>query len=70
MNDDHKEYLNTEENANLIGRSVGAVRNLVLRRAIPYRKVGERLVFLRSEIEAWIQQAPGLSIEKFRGKSE
>lgn len=52
MTDNRKEYLNAEENADFIGRSPGAVRNLVMRRAIPYRKVGGRLVFLRSEIEA------------------
>ncbi|RZB36307.1 MAG: hypothetical protein SRB2_02132 [Desulfobacteraceae bacterium Eth-SRB2] len=44
------ELLNTKECGVVIRRSPGAVRNLVLRRAIPYRKVAGRLVFLRSEI--------------------
>ena len=70
MSDSHKKYLSTEENAELIGRSAGAVRNLVLRRAIPFRKAGGRLVFLRSEIEDWIEQAPGLSIGKFKEKNK
>ena len=40
-----------------------AIRNLVLRRKIPFRKPGGRLMFIRSELIQWIQQAPGLSIE-------
>ena len=60
-----KKYLTTDDCAQFIGRSAGAVRNLVLRRAIPYRKPGGRLVFLKSELEAWIDQAPGKRIEEF-----
>jgi excisionase family DNA binding protein len=58
-----KEYLSTEECAELIGRSPGAVRNLVLRRRIPFRKPGGRLLFLRSELERWIDHSPGVKIE-------
>ena len=47
-----------------INRSEGAVRNLVMRRAIPYRKVAGRLIFLKEEIDAWIENAPGLSLEQ------
>ena len=58
----NKDYLNTAECGGFVGRSDGAIRNLVLRRAIPFRKVGGRLVFLRSEIKEWIERAPGLSL--------
>ena len=58
-----KEYLSTKECAELIGRSSGAVRNLVLRRRIPFRKPGGRLLFLRAEIEKWIERSPGIKIE-------
>jgi len=37
-----------------------AVRMRVARRQIPFRKVKGRLVFLRREIERWIETAPGL----------
>jgi hypothetical protein len=57
-----KGYFNTKEVATLIGRTPGAVRNLVLRRRIPYRKPGGRLMFLRYEIEAWIEGAPGIKL--------
>jgi hypothetical protein len=60
-----KEYLNTYECAELMGRSPGAIRNLVMRRSIPFRKVSGRLMFLRSELERWIQYSPGLSFEDF-----
>jgi hypothetical protein len=62
-----KEYLNTSECAALIGRSPGAVRNLVLRRLIPFRKPAGRLVFVRSEIIDWIEGAPGLRYSELRG---
>lgn len=58
-----KEILNTAEVGELIGRSPAAIRNLVLRRAIPYRKVAGRLVFLRDEIKIWIEGAPGVRLE-------
>ena len=58
-----EDYLNSKEAALFIGKkSAGAVRNLVMRRAIPYRKVAGRLFFLRSELELWISQAPGLTL--------
>jgi hypothetical protein len=60
-----KKYLDTEECAKLIGRTPGAVRNLVLRGIIPYRKPAGRLIFVRPEIEAWIENAPGKRLNEF-----
>jgi len=57
------EYLTTKECGRLIGRSAGAIRNLVLRRQIPFRKPAGRLLFIRSEIERWIENAPGVKPE-------
>jgi hypothetical protein len=58
-----KEYLNTKDLAALINRSPAAVRNLVLRRRVPYRRVAGRLTFLRQEIEEWIDRSEGLKLE-------
>lgn len=58
------EYLTVNELSALIHRSPGAIRNLVLRRRIPYRKVGGRLLFLSSEIHPWIRDSPGLPLEE------
>lgn len=54
-----KKYLTTKECGELMGRSVGAIRNLVMRRKIPFRKVGGRLLFLYSEIVEWIENSEG-----------
>jgi len=61
---ENKKYLNAGECGFLIGRSAAAVRNLVLRRAIPYRKPAGRLIFLRDEIEHWVEDAEGLRPEE------
>lgn len=63
QNKELSKYLNTNEVAKLIKRTPGAVRNLVMRRAIPFRKPAGRLMFIRSEIEAWIESAPGMTIK-------
>ena len=61
-----EEYLNTEQAADFLIRSSGAIRNLVLRRKIPYRKPGGRLVFLKSELKAWIESAPGVRLDEIK----
>lgn len=58
-----KDYLTVNELSLLIGRTPGAIRNLVLRRRIPYRKPGGRLLFLAEEIFQWIDQAKGVRVE-------
>jgi len=57
-----KEFMSTDDLADFLGRTPGAIRNLTLRRKIPYRKTGGRLVFLRSEIVDWIKQSPGVRL--------
>lgn len=57
------EYLTVFELSQYIKRSPGAIRNLVLRRAIPYRKPSGRLIFIRGEVDAWIRNAEGVSLE-------
>ncbi len=61
---DKPEYLDTNEVAILIRRSPGAVRNLVMRGMIPHRKPAGRLLFLRSEIESWVEQSDGMRLEE------
>lgn len=53
----------TEEAAEYLLRTPSALRNLVMRRKIPYRKVGGRLVFLKEELDRYIQEAPGVRLE-------
>lgn len=58
------QYLNVDELASYIKRSKGAIRNLVLRRAIPYRKPAGRLLFLKEEIDQWVKMSPGQNLEE------
>lgn len=58
------EYLGTKECGQMIKRSAGAIRNLVMRRAIPFRKPGGRLLFIKSEIQEWIESAPGVKVQE------
>jgi len=58
------EVWNCKECAEFLGRSEGAIRNLILRRAIPYRKAGGRLIFLPQEIEKWVTSSPGIRLEE------
>lgn len=55
--------LNTTEAADFLRKSPAAVRNLVMRRMIPFRKVGGRLLFIKEELEKWILRCPGVRIE-------
>lgn len=59
-----KAFLTTAEVAELIGRSPAAIRNLVMRQMIPFRKPGGRLLFVRSEVERWVNNAPGVSLDE------
>ncbi len=47
-------------------RTEGAVRNMVLRRQIPFRKVSGRLMFIEHEIETWINNSPGVTLDQLR----
>ncbi len=59
-----KEHLDTKECGEMINRTAGSVRRLVMRNKIPYKKPGGRLMFLRSEIEEWINASPGKSVDE------
>lgn len=58
------EYFSINELSLYLKRSPGALRNLVLRRRIPYRKPGGRILFDKSEIDEWIKKSPGLSMKE------
>jgi hypothetical protein len=45
----------------MIHRTEPAIRNLVMRRQIPFRKPGGRLLFVREEIEKWVMESEGIS---------
>lgn len=61
--DSGREIMNTEEVGEFLGRTPGAIRNMTMRKVIPFRKASGRLVFFRREIVAWIDQSPGVHLE-------
>ncbi len=58
--------LDVPETAAVLGRSENAIRRMVERRQIPYRKSGRRVLFSESELRAFIDALPGLSLEDLR----
>ncbi|MBW2057763.1 MAG: helix-turn-helix domain-containing protein [Deltaproteobacteria bacterium] len=57
-------YLTITDVAQLLGRSPAAVRNLAWRRKIPYHKPAGRLLFVKDEIDRWVLESPGVSLEE------
>jgi hypothetical protein len=60
--------LDTREANQFFKRSPAAVRNMVLRREIPFRKVPGRLIFLREELEEMIRRSPGVTIDDLKAE--
>ncbi len=50
-----EEPLDIDQAARLIGLKKGTIYNMVSRKAIPYHKVGRRVLFLRSELGPWFR---------------
>jgi excisionase family DNA binding protein len=61
--------LDVQETAAMLGRSENAVRRMVERRQIPYRKNGRRVLFLESELSEFIEDLPGLSLADVRERA-
>lgn len=55
-----------KQTAAFLKGSEGAIRNKVLRRQIPFRKVGGRLMFIEHEIKAWAMNSPGVTLEELK----
>ena len=62
--------LDVPETAAMLGRSENAIRRMVERRQIPYRKSGRRVLFLESELKAFIEALPGLPLEDLREREK
>jgi DNA-binding XRE family transcriptional regulator len=56
--------IDVSEAADFIGCSGKGIRCRVARGTIPYRRIGGRIIFLRSELEKWLRTLPGVSIEQ------
>jgi len=67
-NDLQRKFFYTDGLAVFFDRSPGSIRNMVARKAIPFRKVGGRLIFFLDEIEEWMDQCPGVRLEDLKKK--
>jgi len=56
--------LNVRQVAIWLGWSEKKVRSHVERQTIPYRKIGGRIVFIRSDLENFLNFLPGISVEE------
>lgn len=54
------------EAATLLGMTPKAIRQRVARRLLPFRRLGSRIVFLRSELVQFLAACPGCSVEEAR----
>lgn len=48
-----EEPLNIDQAARFLGLKKGTVYNMIARRAIPYHKVGRRVLFTQGELASW-----------------
>jgi hypothetical protein len=62
--------LDVRTGAAFIGDSEKGIRGKVARRTIPFRKLGGRIIFLRSELEAWLQDLPGVTLDEAKTNME
>ena len=58
-----EQALNVYAAAQLLGTSPTGLYKLVRRRRIPFRRSGRRLIFLRGELERFLRELPGLTLE-------
>jgi excisionase family DNA binding protein len=58
-----KEAMGISAAAVFMNCTEAALYKLVARRAIPYRKKGKKLLFLRSELTQFLRELPGLKLE-------
>lgn len=56
--------LDVRNGADHLGVKEKALRGLVARRLIPFRKLGGRIVFLRSELDLYLNRLPGVPLDE------
>ncbi len=56
--------LNVVEAAHLVGMTPKAIRQRIARRTLPFRKLGGRIIFFKNELEEFMRDLPGCSVEE------
>ena len=60
------QLLDIETASALLGCSQKTLRARVARCTIPFRRLGERIVFLRTELETFLSELPGVTVDEAR----
>jgi len=60
------EVLDVVSAALLLGATEKAVRQRIARRLLPFRRLGGRIVFLRAELETFLSDLPGVTVDEAR----
>lgn len=55
-----EDLLYVSDAARYLGKTEGALRMLVARELIPFRRAAGRIIFFRHEIDEWLEGAPGI----------
>jgi excisionase family DNA binding protein len=63
-NDPSSLLLDVRNAALLIGCSEKSIRARISRKILPHRKLGKRVLFVREELEQFIRDLPGVTIEE------
>lgn len=58
--------LGVREAAAFLGVTEKSIRGRVARRRVPYRRDGGRILFLRAELEAWLDALPGVTLTELK----
>jgi len=56
--------LTVAETAKLLGTTEKAIRERVARRVLPFRRICARVMFVRNELESFIEQSSGCSLQE------
>ena len=62
--------LDVRTGAAFLGGTQKQVRGLVSRKLIPFRRLGGRILFLRSELETWLSTLDGCNLDEARANRE
>jgi excisionase family DNA binding protein len=65
-----QEYLTVTEAAELTSRTPKALRKMVERRQIPFRKHGKRIILIRSELIEFFDKLPGVTLKEAEKRIE
>lgn len=58
--------LNFRAAAAFLGLSEKALRRQIDRRRIPFRRLGRKIIFIKSELEAWLSSLSGISLQEVK----